>query len=52
MKSKIVITVVFAAMILLSLSFTYTQKKSSKQGNSSKEVNNEPIGGFVSESKF
>ncbi len=54
MKTKVVIFLAVSAILTLSFTFSSVNKadKKAKEVVAEKQVNNEPVGGFVSEDKF
>jgi len=52
MKSKLAISTIVIALVAILFSFTSTNKQSKIKGTAETKNQNEPIGGFVSESKF
>lgn len=51
MKSKLIVAIALVVLVTISFSFTLSSKQS-KVKASNETSQNEPIGGFVSESKF
>ena len=52
MKNKLIIVAALVTLVMISFSFTFSGKQVKPKPTQEVTNQNEPIGGFVSESKF